>query len=184
MMLFQNKYRIESTRLPSWDYGRAGYYYITICTKNRQLFLGTVVEDDVSLSKIGEIVADEWVNTAQIRPNVELDEWIVMPNHLHLILVITYKITSTRREVSQQKIATSKASQTWAANTLGSIIGQFKGKCTKRIWAIGHTEFAWQPRFYDRIIRTEDTLNKARQYIAVNPVNWKKDRDNLSGLYM
>lgn len=76
------------------------------------------------------------------------------------------------------------ASKKWAANTLGSIIGQFKGACTKRIWAAGFTEFAWQPRFFDRIIRSEEALHKVRCYIASNPANWGNDRDNIAGLYM
>ncbi len=189
MTLFKNKYRVESTRLPGWDYGQAGYYYVTICTKNRVHFFGDVVLADVHLSPIGEIVAEEWVNTESIRPNVELDEWIIMPNHVHLILSILYKIDNPvetpRRGVSTpQQTQTQAASEKWAANTLGSIMGQFKGACTKRIWDDGFADFAWQPRFFDRIIRTEEALQKARHYIASNPENWDKDRDNVAGLYM
>lgn len=184
MTLFRNKYRIESTRLPHWDYGQAGYYYVTICTKGRLPFFGSVEDGDVLLSAIGEIVAEEWVITGEIRPNVELDAWGIMPNHIHLILAITYKIESTRVKTRRRHVSTDAATQKWAANTLGSIIGQFKSKCTKRIWAAGYKEFAWQPRFYDRIIQTEESLIKAREYIAANPVNWHKDRDKTAGLYM
>ncbi len=90
MTLFKNKYRVESSRLPDWDYGQAGYYYVTICTKNREPFLGTIVQDDILLSPIGNIVAEEWLKTAVIRPNIELDAWIIMPNHVHLIVLIFF----------------------------------------------------------------------------------------------
>ncbi len=188
MTLFKNKYRVESTRLPAWNYSSAGYYYVTICTKDRAHFLGDVRTGDVALTEIGEIVAEEWLKTEIVRPNVKLDEWIIMPNHLHGILLITHQIKNVetpRRGVSTpQHTKTLAASKKWAANTLGSIIGQFKGKCTKRIRAQGFNEFAWQMRFFDRIIRSEEALYKARHYIASNPVNWDKDQDNLAGLYM
>lgn len=113
-----------------------------------------------------------------------------MPNHVHLILVFTYQIEIRHTKTPQRGVSTlaqlqtKAASEKWAANTLGSIIGQFKGACTKRIWDEGFTEFAWQPRFYDRIIRSEESLHKARHYIVSNPANWDKDCDNLAGLYM
>ena len=191
MTLFKNKYRVESTRLPGWDYGNVGYYYVTICTKNRAHFFGDVVAEDLILSRIGEIVAEEWLQTEILRDNVRLDEWIIMPNHMHLILVITYRIDaivenkmSQKSKTPQRGVSTREASEKWAGDTLGSIIGQFKGACTKRIWDEGFNEFAWQPRFFDRIIRSEEALHKARHYIASNPQNWEKDRDNVAGLYM
>ncbi len=140
----------------------------------------------MKLTRIGEIVAEEWLKTGEIRSNVELDEWIIMPNHVHLIVVITDIIKSfcNNEETPQRGVSTAAASEKWAANTVGSIIGQFKGKCTKRIWAEGFTDFAWQSRFYDRIIRDELVLNKARAYIAANPAHWEQDQGNLAGLYI
>ena len=151
----------------------------------------------MQLSPIGEIVVQEWGKTQIIRSNVILDEWIIMPNHMHMIVGITHKIDSTpdvemprpvetpRRGVSTPKQSqTMAASEKWAANTLGSVIGQFKGKCTKRIRAQGYDDFAWQSRFYDHIIRTEDALHKTRLYIASNPMNWDQDRDNVARVDM
>lgn len=88
MTLYKNKYRIESTRCKNWDYTSNGYYFVTICTRNRECFFGDVVANQMDLSAIGEIAAEEWHKTEQIRPNVELDEWIVMPNHIHGIIII------------------------------------------------------------------------------------------------
>ena len=98
MSLFKNKYRIESTRLPNWDYGSAGYYFVTICTKGRDAFFGEIIKGEMGLSRIGEIVSEEWLKTAEIRPNVKIDAWVVMPNHVHLIVVITHKINAPQPE--------------------------------------------------------------------------------------
>ena len=78
MTLYKNKYRIESTRLKDWDYSRDGYYFVTICTQDKKCFFGDVIDEKVRLSAIGEIVADEWQKTAQIRQNVSLDTWIII----------------------------------------------------------------------------------------------------------
>jgi putative transposase len=134
MPLFKNKYRIESTRLRGWDYTRNGYYFVTICTKNGEHCLGTVCDQQVQLSPIGEIVAEEWQKTPQIRPNVRLDAWVIMPNHLHGILIIDNGalVETARRAVST----------TLPSNSLGSIIGQVKAQCTKRIHQAGFPTFA------------------------------------------
>src|SRR5262245_43829585 len=117
MTLFKNKYRVESARLKGWDYTRAGLYFITVCTRNRECFFGEVKNGEVHLSAIGDIVAEEWKKTATIRPNVALDEWVVMPNHLHGILIIKSDVVETsRRDVS----TTSQLK----SGSVGAIIGQ------------------------------------------------------------
>ena len=193
--LFKNKYRIKSTRFPENDYTQPGYYFVTFCTRDREHFFGEIISGEMQLSPIGEIVTQEWVNTGIVRPNVRLDEWIIMPNHIHMIVVITDEIDSgegpeNRKETPHQAetphrgVSTRAASRKWKANSLGSIIGQFKGMCTRRIRARGHTDFGWQSRFYDRIIRTEDELDNMRFYIRHNPANWETDRNNLVGIDM
>jgi len=81
--LFKNKYHVKSARLPYWDYTNSGWYFVTICTKNRKHYFGKIRNEIMGLSAMGIIVAFEWQKTEQIRDNVKLDEWIVMPNHLH-----------------------------------------------------------------------------------------------------
>lgn len=85
---FRGKYRIESARLKNWDYAQSGAYFVTICTKNRKCFFGNIAEEKMQLSEIGKIVANEWQKTAEIRKTVELEAWVVMPNHVHGILII------------------------------------------------------------------------------------------------
>jgi hypothetical protein len=88
MTKFRDRYRVESARLPGWDYRTAGWYFVTVCTKDRIPFFGRVVDGDVILSRMGEIVTEEWQRTPEVRPHVVLDAWILMPNHLHGIIVI------------------------------------------------------------------------------------------------
>lgn len=88
MTLYKQHYRIESARLRGWNYATTGYYFVTICTQHRQHFFGSAVEECTRLSPIGKIVADEWLRTEYVRQNVSLDEWIIMPNHIHGIIII------------------------------------------------------------------------------------------------
>ncbi|MBC7233580.1 MAG: transposase [Chloroflexi bacterium] len=175
--MFQGKYRIPAARLSGWDYTSAGLYFVTICTQNREPWLGDIVDGEVRLSAIGEIVAEEWQKTAHIRPNVTLDAWIIMPNHLHGIIAIA-PVETPRRGVSTSRRGVLQP------NSLGSIIGQFKSVCTKRIWAAGFRDFAWQTRFYDHIIRDEASLQRIRHYILDNPCRWAEDKNHVDHLWI
>ena len=184
MTLYRSKYRVDSTRLRDWDYSSTGWYFITVCTKNRVLLFGDIDDGAMRLSPVGEIVADEWRRTEQIRQNVTLDESVVMPNHIHGILVIDdASHESNLAETSQRGVSTiiSSSGRTWKPGVLGAIVNQFKSVCTKRIRAAGHREFAWQPRFHDHIIRDERSLDEIRKYIRENPMKWELDRYYMVG---
>src|SRR5262245_37324964 len=157
-ILYRNRFRIPSARLPGWDYGRGGAYGVTICTRNRVCWLGEISEARMALSDLGEIVAEEWLEMARRRPHVALDAWIVMPNHFHGIVCLDPPRFNGR------------------PTPLGEVIGQFKAACTRRSWASGQRDFAWQPRFYDQIIRSDDALQNIRRYIQENPLRWQEDR--------
>lgn len=197
MGFYWGKYRIEPARLRGYDYSSPGSYFVTICTKRMIRYFGECVGGEMKLSSIGEIIAVEWKKTPVIRPDVAIDDFVVMPNHMHGIIVIGKSnsgdltdqvpfadiddnvaqttrggkgmsiVETTRRVVSTGSILTS--------NSLGSIIGQFKSICTKRIRKAGLEQFAWQPRYYDRIIRDEAELDRIREYIISNPINWNSD---------
>ncbi|MEJ5262811.1 MAG: transposase [Ignavibacterium sp.] len=166
MSKFKNIYRIESSRLPSWDYRNGGYYYITIVTKGHRNYFGEVKDGRVVLNEYGKIVESEWINCKILRKNVDLDEWIIMPNHFHGILIIEEDKIFEDEDIKSRLLKDS----------LGSIIGQFKSKCTKKIRSLGATEFQWQERFYDHIIRNEKSLDKIRNYIRLNPLKWELDQ--------
>jgi putative transposase len=173
MTLYNNKYRIESTRLKGWDYTNSGMYYITICTANMKKFFGNIKNGEVDLNNEGRIVEAEWENTAIKRSNVILDEFVVMPNHFHGIIAIEKEIGQSSLETTHRVVST-KGSKTLKPGSLGSIVGQFKSKCTKRIWEF-NGQFKWQGRFHDRIIRNEKELDNIRAYIHYNPLKWNDD---------
>ena len=130
----------------------------------------------LNLNDIGKSVEKEWLITKQIRKNVDLDSYIVMPNHFHAIIIIESRISIPipTRTNNNQSINPNETPcrETLIANSLGSIMGQFKSKCTKRIHTAGIPNFYWQARYYDRIIRNESELINIRNYIKENPARW------------
>jgi putative transposase len=167
----RSRYRPDSLRLPWWDYSQAGWYFVTICTHDRQCVLGEIVEGSVVLTPAGQIVEEEWWRTATVRPNVGLDEFVVMPNHVHGILVIN----EDQGKTSHRDVSTKPGLR---PDSLGAIVGQFKSICTKRIRGQGFSQFGWQSRFYEHIIRDERSLENVRQYIVDNAAKWELDVDN------
>jgi putative transposase len=186
MQKFQNKYRVPSARKPGYDYSCNGSYFITICTKNRECFFGKIVYGEMQYSKIGEIVRDEILKTPKIRKNVTIDEWIVMPNHIHVIFILGDGIntdadvatTAVSLETTRRVVSTPpNPTPTLKPNSLGSIIGQIKSMVTKYVWKLGYHNFEWQPRFHDHIIRDNGELERIRKYIKNNPANWRNDEN-------
>ena len=203
--LFKDKYQPGSSRLQGWDYSLSGTYFITICTKNREEFFGEVVDDEMILSKEGGIVEKYWKEITKHFANVRLDEFIVMPNHLHGIIVIENVETSIygvsksnvdkknndrdaiNRRLYQNKYdggITNDKNPMLSKNSLGKIIRWYKGRSTFEIRKSKNPNFFWQPRYYDRIIRNDEELNRICEYIQYNPYKWGSDRNNLENLYI
>ncbi len=174
---FNNQYRISSTRLQGWDYTKPGKYFVTICTESGYDWFGKINKGHIMLSEIGKIVEHEWKTTSRIRKNIKLGEWIIMPNHIHGIIIIKYNmcVETSRWDVSKKN---KKDWHLLRANSLGSMIGQFKSTCTKKIRLFGYPEFKWQSRFFDRIIRNEKEYYQIRNYIRYNPKRWEQKRMN------
>ena len=197
---FRNKYKIKSARLTGYDYSQNGMYFVTICTKDREEFFGEIKNNSVVLNNIGKIVQEELLNTPIIRSNVILDDWVIMPNHLHFIIEIRnvetprqgvetprQGVETPRRGVStirDDKNKNGGYNPEWKPNSLGSTINQFKSVCTKRIRKSCSHMFFWQSRFYDHIIRNEKSLNKIKEYIENNPKMWEHDRNNAENVFM
>jgi putative transposase len=172
---YKNKYRIDSARLKDWDYSIPWWYYVTICTKHFRNWFGDVKDGQKILNDLGKIVEEEWLRTKDIRSNVELDYYVIMPNHFHGNIIIM-DVETSRRDVSKENETGQRPVSTQLKpNSLGSIIGQFKSICTKRIHKLGYLQFQWQPRFYDHIIRNENDLRRIRNYIQNNPLKWELD---------
>lgn len=175
---YKNQYRIPSTRLKHWDYSSVGWYFVTICTYQKHCYFGNVVDGEMKLNQLGEIVYEEWIKTKEIRKNVDLDEFIIMPNHLHGIVIIKYKfnVVETHCYASIQKNGFNKFGP--QRHNLASIIRGFKSATTTYIHQLGFYNFHWQSRFYDHIIRNEKSLDEIRRYIKNNPLKWEEDEEN------
>lgn len=133
--------------------------------------LGEFVDGSVILSPEGLIVEEEWRRTPTVRPDVDLDEFVVMPNHVHGIVVLA----GDHKKTSHRDVSTKPILQ---AQSLGAMIGQCKSICTKRIRGAGFPQFSWQARFYEHIIRDERSLENIQQYIENNPAKWELDENN------
>ena len=181
-MLFQNKYRVESTRLKNRDYSSNGYYYITICTKNRELLLGDIVGGKMQLSAIGEIVLQGWNDSFVMRAELFCDQFVIMPNHIHGIVIIE-KLAQSHTDIPVETHGCASLPYR-TPKSVSSFIAGFKSAVTKRVNEIRQTPGVplWQSRFYDHIIRNEKSLQKTREYIVNNPMNWQEDEMNQSVL--
>jgi putative transposase len=169
-----NRPNRRSIRLKEYDYSQPGEYFITICTHNHECMLGEIVDGEIRLNDIGKIVEKEWLRTSNIRPGIELDVYVIMPNHIHGIIVI-------KDESPIPNVGThSCASLQRKPRSLGSIIAGFKSAATKRINELRHTPSfpVWQKRFYDRVIRDDKELNNIRDYIRNNVLQWAIKSDD------
>lgn len=167
----------RSIRLQGYDYAQAGAYFVTICAHNRECLFGEIVNDAVQLNTCGQIVAQCWQWLSEHYPYVILDEWVVMPNHLHGILVIA---DETDGRGASRRAPQPDATIPVKRKPLGQLIAAFKATSTKRILALPGIaiEFVWQRNYYEHIIRDERELNQIRQYIADNPLKWATDDNN------
>ncbi len=175
--LFAKKYRIKSTRLPQWDYSQPWWYFVTICTKDGDCRFGDVADGQMRLSEIGAIAEKYWQEIPKHFDNVSLDEFIVMPNHIHGIVIIERQQPTKRRRDGACPVSTTKQ-----VITLGNIVGSFKSAVARWCNHDGYKNFVWQPRFYDHIIRNEKSLDKIRFYIHHNVRKWEEDRYNPANI--
>jgi REP element-mobilizing transposase RayT len=160
--------RKSGNRLEGYDYSQSNYYYVTICTDNREERFGKIENNKMSLNYHGQIVKQQWQWLAKQYSYIELDEYVVMPNHIHGILIINNSIRTGHDLSLQHRI-----------KSLSSLIGAFKTTSSKLIHQNGLFDFAWQRSFYDHIIRNDESLDKMREYISNNPLKWDDDENNI-----
>jgi len=171
-------------RYKGYDYSQEGFYFVTICAKNREIFFGDVINGEIKLSEIGLATDKFWREIPNHFSFVGLDEFVVMPNHFHGIIQINVGTGHCPVPTNTDENGGSKFGKV-TPKSLSTIIGSYKSIVTKTMNLqrpdIG---FAWQSRFHDRIIRNEDELNRIRQYIINNPLKWELDKNNLENLFM
>lgn len=184
----------KTIRIKNYDYSAFGYYFVTICAKNKIEYFGKIIDDKMALNIFGRIIVDEWIKTKDIRSNIELDEFIVMPNHVHGIVVfrrgVSHTPNSTNIESGYGGIWKNNSTKFHSpSDNLGAMIRGFKSAATQQInQQIKERQinifFQWQRNYYERIIRNEDELNKIRKYIIENPMKWAAEKDNAENLFM
>ena len=166
----------RSVRLRGPDYTEPGAYFVTLCTRDRRCAFGEVTLDGVQLTPVGETVTEEWSRSADLRAEVELDVFVVMPNHIHGIVVIS--------DISPQSglRAHGRAPLHRPAPSLGALVAGFKAATTSHVNRLAGTPGApvWQRNYYEHIIRSDKELERVRQYIAENPGRWAEDPENPS----
>lgn len=180
MTLFREKYRIESARKPGWDYTLPGWYFVTICTEGRQPSFGWVSNAIVHLSAVGKYVDACWKEVPQHHQHIDIDDFVVMPNHMHAIVIIggPERLPEPRKRKKFKQVAELNTVRP-KANSLGAVVGSFKSVVTQWCQA-QRIDFEWQPRFHDRIIRGKNSLTATWEYIRDNPANWCKDEFHVA----
>ncbi len=167
------KHHRRSIRLPGYDYAQSGAYFVTMVTYQRECAFGRIMAGQMLVNEIGAVVREEWLRSAEIRGEIALGEYVIMPNHVHGIVII--------RDVGAHGHAPLpvRTSQR-PARSLGSFVAGYKAAATRRINVIrgtpGHP--VWQRNYYERVIRGDADLNHIRQYIADNPAYWEEDVEN------
>ena len=180
----------RSIRLPGYDYASAGWYFVTICCKDRAHLFGEIVgayrirpnginqnfmspqEPAVILSQLGEIVNEEWLKTANMHSEIELGEFVVMPNHFHAIIGITGMKGVPDRPIQSGVCDTPLRSP---SKTIGAIIRGFKSAVTSHARRNALAVDIWQRNYYEHIIRNEESYQKIASYILNNPAQWQED---------
>ena len=167
----------RSTRLKGYDYSQAGAYFITIVTQGRVCLFGDVIDGEMLLNDAGEMAREVWDGMPDRFPSVEMDEFVVMPNHVHGVIFIHQPHTPT--------VGASLVGAQNVGPALGDMVGAYKslttvayGKGVREMdWPPFHKRL-WQRDYYERIIRNESEIALAREYIANNPMKWELDREN------
>ncbi len=194
MSLFKSKYKTESNRLKNWDYSSEAIYFITMVSKNRECIFGVIEEDKMILNKNGKIIEKELLKSIGIRECWFFHNWIIMPNHIHLLVEI--KIDSSiihsssnveTHEVETHCSASLRESDTTSKklsrkpNSISSFVAVFKSVTTKLINELIENnvgESIWQSNYHDHIIRNYNSLDTIYHYITNNPKNWNTDSIN------
>lgn len=184
-----DKHHRRSIRLEEHDYAQPGANFVTICTRDRECLFGHVANGEVRLNDAAEIVREQWLRTAQMRPNVELDAFVIMPNHVHGIIVIH---ESCRGEASVVEIHGSNTPSKSDASplrqrpngtqpgSLSAIVQNFKSISTRKMNAARDAPGmpVWQRGYYEHVVRNEAELMAIREYIEGNPARWDDDENN------
>ncbi len=175
------KFRIKSSRLRDWDYSLPGYYFVTLCTKDKKCIFGNIMSGKMVLSPVGGIIDIEWRKSFQIRKELECIEYSIMPNHVHGIICLKDLVVETHGRASLRFEPHGSAYR--SPKSISSFIAGFKSSVTMRVNNLNNSfcRTIWQERFYDHIIRNEKELIALREYVQNNPLKWELDEYYATG---
>ena len=184
------KHHRRSIRLKGYDYAQEGVYFVTVCIQDRACLFGAVADGEMQLNNSGQIAKAAWDDMPARFPSVRLDAFIVMPNHVHGIIMVGAQFIAPQKTpptiVGAQFIAPSDGFGTATidqgainrAPTLGEMVRAYKAASTRLIRQAGTPDFAWQRNYYEHVVRDEESLDRIRQYILDNRARWEFDREN------
>jgi putative transposase len=186
---FKNKYRSDTVRLQNWDYGSDASYFITVCTIDRIHFFGEIKNGKMELSELG-IVVNNLISEMPVQfPFIIVDAFVVMPNHIHMILTIDKNNQFNCRDAINRDPTIALGTKMPTENpggitgnknpmlheNLSRVMRWYKGRCTFECRKI-HADFSWQGRFYEHIIRDQESYKRITNYINSNPEKWTEDK--------
>lgn len=183
---FRNKYRIQSNRMPDWNYSKNGSYFITLVTQNRECNMGSIIKMRdkvlVKLSSYGSIIKTEWLRSFEIRQELFLDEYRIMPNHIHAIIILNMNESSLKNNDLNIKnnpfIRLPKSISSFIAGFKSSVnteIDNYIDQNQLNIPKYNRNNHFFQPNYHDHVIRNEKEYYRIKNYIINNPKNWKED---------
>ncbi|MFV8344496.1 transposase [Flavobacterium sp. ZB4P13] len=187
MPLFKNRYQTESNRLENWDYSSEAIYFLTLVAQNRECIFGAIDDDKMLLNDNGKIIETELLKSITIRERWFFHNWIIMPNHIHLLVEIKNdnSISSVETHCSaslpctslqlESELKLSKLSR--KPNSISSFVAAFKSVTTKQINVLMNHDVntIWQSNYHDHIVRNYNSFDTIYQYIKNNPKNWNTD---------
>ena len=180
--------RRKPIRLRGYNYAQPGAYFVTIVTHRRRTLFGNVIAGEMRLNTAGDMVRRRWEDLSVRFPNIDLDEFVVMPNHIHGIILIREPVGASlvgARDGDDTTVFDTTKATTRVAPTLGEVVGAYKSIVTleyargvrANVWLPFHRRL-WQRNYYERVIRDDAELDRARKYIVNNPLQWELDREN------
>ena len=184
MTKFRDRYRIESARLRGWDYSSGAWYFLTVCTLGARPLLGSVEGPVVKLTAVGETAKRFWQDIPVHVPSARIDEFKIMPNHLHGIIEVGRATGGSHAPMGRRPSGERMADISPEKGSLSVAVRSFKSAVTRWCRGIGDDDFAWQSGFYEHIIRNDESLSEIRRYILENPLRWDLEKNDPENLYM
>lgn len=173
----------RSIRLKGYDYSQSGYYFITVCTQGRRRLFGEIENGRMILNDAGKMIGRWWNELKNKYADIEIDEYVIMPNHCHGIIMVGAGLVPAQNGINNHNVrATTRVAPTMGTATVGDMVGAFKSITTDEyINGVKNNNWEpfggklWQRNYYEHIIRNETSLRNIREYIVNNPCQWQQD---------